>query len=85
MIVQNVAPFAGMTQTGSTGVISAATGAAPLAVSTKDGDFCAFLQASRNAGLVESRCKGPFQVDFRRTNLMLRASPREADSTARAH
>jgi hypothetical protein len=32
MIVQNVAPFAGMTQTGSTGVISAATGAAPLAV-----------------------------------------------------
>jgi hypothetical protein len=73
-----------MTQAGSTGVISAAAGAAPLAVSGKDGDFRAFLQASRNAELAELRREGPFQVDFRRTNPMLRASPREADSTARA-
>jgi hypothetical protein len=42
---QEAAPFAGMTQTGSKGVISAATTAAPLAVCTNDGDICAFLQA----------------------------------------
>jgi hypothetical protein len=42
---QEAAPFAGMTQTGSTGVISAATIAAPLADCTNDGDFRASLQA----------------------------------------
>jgi hypothetical protein len=42
---QEVAPFAGMTQTGSAGVISAAIIAAPLAVRTNDGDFRARLQA----------------------------------------
>jgi hypothetical protein len=56
-IFQEMAPFAGMTQTGSTGVISAATGAAPLAVSIKDGDFRAFLQASRNEESVKWRLR----------------------------
>jgi len=44
-IRHDTAPFAGMTQTGSTGLISAANSAAPLAVCKNDGNFCAFLQA----------------------------------------
>jgi hypothetical protein len=47
---QEAAPFAGMTQTGSTGVISAATIAAPLAVCANDGDFRASLQALHGTG-----------------------------------
>src|SRR5262249_15340981 len=44
-IRHDAAPFAGMTQTGSTGLISAANAAAPLAVCKNDGNFCTFLQA----------------------------------------
>src|SRR6266550_44282 len=42
---QPAAPFAGMTQTGSMGVLSAAAFAAPQAVSPDDGDFRAIAQA----------------------------------------
>ena len=84
-VVQEVAPFAGMTQTGSKGVISAATGAAPLAVSIERmGIFACFYKHREKRNQRKSRCEKPFQVDFRPTNLMLQASPREADSTARA-
>jgi hypothetical protein len=84
-IVQPVAPFAGMTQTGSTGVISAATGAAPLAVSIRRmGIFARFYKHQKKRNQRKSRRERPFQVDFRQTNLMLQASPREADSTAPA-
>ena len=44
-VSQEAAPFAGITQTGSTGLISAAIAAAPRAVATNDGDFRAVLQA----------------------------------------
>jgi hypothetical protein len=44
-IRDDAAPFAGMTQTGSTGLISAANTAAPRAVCKNDGNLCAILQA----------------------------------------
>ena len=44
-IRHDTAPFAGMTQTGSTGLISAANTAAPRAVCKNDGNLCAILQA----------------------------------------
>src|SRR5262249_24345355 len=59
-IRHDAAPFAGMTQTGSTGLISAANAAAPLAVCKNDGNFCAFLQAPHGrAGPLCRYQKGP--------------------------